>query len=235
MRITAGSCRQRRLVAEALQLDRAVQRRPAAPSKRPAGRLLAHPLDLDVIHGGWDDIVRCAASLRDSTVTASCRSGAPCGSAGGSPRRGSCTATSPTRAHGAIGASTTRPKASTRCTTRSSTVITASASVSRVRATNSRLTADFDVERAACSDLGANRLLRAPVAARRTRRRASAPGPPCRARRGRRIGGGSEVTSSPGSRLAARSGSGPGREPSVKSPSGEQPAGPQRQATPAAS
>ena len=29
------------------------------------------PLNLDVIRDGWDDLVRCAASLRDGTVTAS--------------------------------------------------------------------------------------------------------------------------------------------------------------------
>jgi hypothetical protein len=40
-------------------------------ARHPAGRLLAHPLNLDVIRDGWDDLVRCAASLRDGTVTAS--------------------------------------------------------------------------------------------------------------------------------------------------------------------
>lgn len=36
----------------------------------PAAQLLAHPLNLDVIRDSWDDLVRCAASLRDGTVTA---------------------------------------------------------------------------------------------------------------------------------------------------------------------
>jgi TnpA family transposase len=43
--------------------------RPALDT--PAGRLLAHPLNLKLIRDGWDDLVRCAASLRDGTVTAS--------------------------------------------------------------------------------------------------------------------------------------------------------------------
>lgn len=43
--------------------------RPALDT--PAGRLLAHPLNLKLIRDGWDDPVRCAASLRDGTVTAS--------------------------------------------------------------------------------------------------------------------------------------------------------------------
>lgn len=37
----------------------------------PAAQLLAHPLNLDVIRDSWDDLVRCAASLRAGTVTAS--------------------------------------------------------------------------------------------------------------------------------------------------------------------
>jgi TnpA family transposase len=45
--------------------------RPGRPLDTPAGRLLAHPLDLDLIRNGWDELVRCAASLRDGTVTAS--------------------------------------------------------------------------------------------------------------------------------------------------------------------
>jgi TnpA family transposase len=44
---------------------------PGAVADTPAGRLLAHPLNLDVIREGWDDLVRCAASLKDGTVTAS--------------------------------------------------------------------------------------------------------------------------------------------------------------------
>jgi hypothetical protein len=37
----------------------------------PAAQLLVHPLNLGLIRDGWDDLVRCAASLRDGTVTAS--------------------------------------------------------------------------------------------------------------------------------------------------------------------
>ena len=49
-------------------------RRLFAPGKvadTAAGRLLAHPLNLDLIRDGWEDLVRCAASLKDGTVTAS--------------------------------------------------------------------------------------------------------------------------------------------------------------------
>lgn len=49
---------------------------PAEPSTRPPGRLLAHPLDLDLIRDGWDDLMRCAASL-NGTVTASLLVGRP--------------------------------------------------------------------------------------------------------------------------------------------------------------
>ena len=37
----------------------------------PRGTLLAHPLHLEVIRDGRDDLLRCAASLRGGTVTAS--------------------------------------------------------------------------------------------------------------------------------------------------------------------
>jgi TnpA family transposase len=40
----------------------------------PAGRLLAQPLNLDLIRHGWDELVRCAACLRDGTVRAARRS-----------------------------------------------------------------------------------------------------------------------------------------------------------------
>jgi len=42
-----------------------------APTRTPAGALLAHPIDTDRIRQGWEDMLRCAASLRDGTVTAS--------------------------------------------------------------------------------------------------------------------------------------------------------------------
>jgi TnpA family transposase len=45
--------------------------RPGPALDTPAGRLLAHPLNLDVIRHGWDELVRCAASLREGRVTAS--------------------------------------------------------------------------------------------------------------------------------------------------------------------
>lgn len=45
--------------------------RPDGPIDSPAGRLLAHPIDTDLIRERWDDLARCAASLRDGTVTAS--------------------------------------------------------------------------------------------------------------------------------------------------------------------
>ncbi|MDX6682218.1 MAG: hypothetical protein QOG94_2257 [Solirubrobacteraceae bacterium] len=45
--------------------------RLATSGTTPAAQLLAHPLNLDLIRDGWDDLVRCAASLRDGTVTAS--------------------------------------------------------------------------------------------------------------------------------------------------------------------
>jgi TnpA family transposase len=41
------------------------------PLDTPAGRLLAHSLDLELIRNAWDELLRCAASLRDGTVTAS--------------------------------------------------------------------------------------------------------------------------------------------------------------------
>ena len=73
----------------------------------PAAQLLAHPLNLNVIRDGWDDLVRCAASLRTAPSpracssrgcrppAASCRSRGRCRSTDGSSRRGSCSATSP--------------------------------------------------------------------------------------------------------------------------------------------
>jgi TnpA family transposase len=45
--------------------------RPGPTLDTPAGRLLAHPLNLDLIRDCWDELVRCAASLRHGTVTAS--------------------------------------------------------------------------------------------------------------------------------------------------------------------
>ena len=44
--------------------------RPGPALDTPAGALLAHPLNLDLIRDGWDELVRCAASLKDGTVTA---------------------------------------------------------------------------------------------------------------------------------------------------------------------
>jgi hypothetical protein len=104
----------------------------------PAGQLLAHPLNLNVIRDGWDDLVRCAASLRDGTVTASllvarlqavaasCRSPERCRSTAGSSRPGSCSVTSPTRPSAArSAASRTKARACTPCTTAPSTATTA--------------------------------------------------------------------------------------------------------------
>jgi TnpA family transposase len=45
--------------------------RPGPTLDTPAGRLLAHPLNRDLIRDSWDELVRCAASLSDGTVTAS--------------------------------------------------------------------------------------------------------------------------------------------------------------------
>lgn len=44
---------------------------PRAALDTLARRLLAHRLNLKLIRDRWDDLVRCAASLRDGTVTAS--------------------------------------------------------------------------------------------------------------------------------------------------------------------
>jgi TnpA family transposase len=37
--------------------------RPSAPAGTPAAQLLAHPINQKLIRNGWDDLVRCAASL----------------------------------------------------------------------------------------------------------------------------------------------------------------------------
>ncbi|MGZ8634016.1 MAG: Tn3 family transposase, partial [Solirubrobacteraceae bacterium] len=58
-------------MAVSAQLDSRPLYRAAAAADSPAGRLLAHPLNLDAIRDGGMDLVRCAASLRDGTVTAS--------------------------------------------------------------------------------------------------------------------------------------------------------------------